>query len=322
MAFYKCVGEQPTGNADPSDVLAGRTFSTETGAGKVGTMPNRGNWSATLSATSPSVTIPTGYHNGSGTVSVRLQEKTAVLYNTPSQVDADPGYALSRVYVPAASGRLQQKTVNPNTAGFDVTPDDNYLGLSKVHVNPQVHDLVVAFPTNSGYELDLGANHRTRYINASNYRDYMYADGRIDGIVGSHISFCARYTKSTESKTSDERIHLDNIGANWGSVTIITMSYNGYCYAPEVRAQRQDGAYRIWPEEYTFQNYMHLSSSDSNAAQVWITSVRGTGSKNGSAASYNDNLRVYLRQYDGDWPDQVYVLAFRNDDTPIIIEDP
>lgn len=283
MAFYKCVGEQPTGNADPSDVLAGRTFSTETGAGKVGTMPNRGNWSATLSATSPSVTIPTGYHNGSGTVSVRLQEKTAVLYNAPSQVDADPGYALSRVYVPAASGRLQQKTVNPNTAGLDVTPDDNYLGLSKVHVNPQVHDLTMAFPTGLANNLyDMGANHRVRYVNGAN----LYNLGHNRGIFGASVRLHKRYR--------DTQGELDNpieLTADWeGAMLIVSLKYDSTAHYPTIyplnNLATQAEPHSTVPSAPLgiaidpIQNYIHVSSGDQEYAQNWIQSVYNV--KNGA----------------------------------------
>lgn len=315
MAFYKCIGELPVGDASESDVLANKTFSNATGAGKVGTMPNRGNWSANLSTTSTSVTIPAGYHNGSGTVSIRTQEKTATLKNEIGSVDADPGYVLSKVIIPAVSTRLQEKTVNPTTSAVSVVPDNNYVGLSKVTVNPQVHDLVLAFPTGSGDLFDLGVNHRTRYVNGKNVKDLAYASGRLNGVEACHVKFCARYTKNTEQKTTDGWIHLDNLTSQMGGVTIITLSYNGYCYAPEIRAQRQDGAYRTWPSEYTFNQYMHAKSSDANAAQVWITCVRGTN-------DYHSHMRAYILPCDGEYPDQVYVLGFNDDTSPIIIEDP
>ena len=58
----------PTGNAVPADVLAGKTFSSAGLDDATGTMPNNGAWSASTSGNG-SVTIPAGYHNGSGTVS-------------------------------------------------------------------------------------------------------------------------------------------------------------------------------------------------------------------------------------------------------------
>lgn len=61
-------GKPLKGNAEPGDVLAGKTFSNKQSNALTGSMPNNGAWSASTSG-SGSVTIPAGYHNGSGTVS-------------------------------------------------------------------------------------------------------------------------------------------------------------------------------------------------------------------------------------------------------------
>ena len=61
-------GKPLKGNAETGDVLAGKTFSNKQSNALTGTMPNNGAWSASTSGNG-SVTIPAGYHNGSGTVS-------------------------------------------------------------------------------------------------------------------------------------------------------------------------------------------------------------------------------------------------------------
>lgn len=61
-------GKPLKGNAGPGDVLAGKTFSNKQSNALTGSMPNNGAWSASTSGNG-SVTIPAGYHNGSGTVS-------------------------------------------------------------------------------------------------------------------------------------------------------------------------------------------------------------------------------------------------------------
>ncbi|SFA91384.1 Phage tail-collar fibre protein [Cohnella sp. OV330] len=56
-----------SGNAAAGDVLAGKTFSNDSGPGKTGTMPNRG---AVVMTPGPSdQAILAGYHNGAGKVS-------------------------------------------------------------------------------------------------------------------------------------------------------------------------------------------------------------------------------------------------------------
>ena len=61
-------GSAPTGDAQPSEVISGKTFENSNGP-QTGTMPNNGAVSGTATPTTP-YTIPAGYHNGSGTVSV------------------------------------------------------------------------------------------------------------------------------------------------------------------------------------------------------------------------------------------------------------
>lgn len=76
-------GIMPTGNAQPVDVLAGKTFSNAEGIDKVGTMVNNGAVSETLAA-GESYTIPAGYHNGSGTISAdssNFSPNTRIVYN-------------------------------------------------------------------------------------------------------------------------------------------------------------------------------------------------------------------------------------------------
>ena len=71
-----------TSRASASEVLSGKYFyypsSTSTVTRTQGTMTNRGAVSQTLTASSPSYTIPSGYHNGSGVVSVAVYDGSVV----------------------------------------------------------------------------------------------------------------------------------------------------------------------------------------------------------------------------------------------------
>lgn len=58
-------GEGGSGDAQPSDVLSGKTFTNDSGE-QTGTMPNRGAYNITPGTRN--VTIPAGYHNGMGVV--------------------------------------------------------------------------------------------------------------------------------------------------------------------------------------------------------------------------------------------------------------
>ena len=69
-------GEGPTGNATASDLLSGKTASTD--AGEItGTMPNRGAVSNTITTQGGSYTIPSGYHNGSGIITASFSNLSA-----------------------------------------------------------------------------------------------------------------------------------------------------------------------------------------------------------------------------------------------------
>lgn len=59
-------GAAPTGNAQPAEVISGKTFENSDGP-QTGTMPNNGAVSGQATPSQP-YTIPAGYHNGSGVV--------------------------------------------------------------------------------------------------------------------------------------------------------------------------------------------------------------------------------------------------------------
>ena len=92
-----------------ADVLSGVKFVGATGLA-TGTMTNNGAVSRTLDTSTTSYTIPTGYHNGSGKVSVTTETKTA----TPTKATQD--------ITPTSGKVLSKVTVNPIPAAYqDVT---------------------------------------------------------------------------------------------------------------------------------------------------------------------------------------------------------
>lgn len=87
--------------ATAADVLSPAVFVKANGDITAGTMPNRGAVSTTLNTTTKSYTIPAGYHNGSGKVSITTETKTA----TPSES--------TQTISPASGKVLSSVTVNP-----------------------------------------------------------------------------------------------------------------------------------------------------------------------------------------------------------------
>ena len=89
--------------AAAADVLATKVFIAADGTTTTGTMPNNGAVSKTLDATTgnQSYTIPAGYHNGNGKVTVVLEEKTATPTTTTQNITPTAGKVLSKVTVSA-----------------------------------------------------------------------------------------------------------------------------------------------------------------------------------------------------------------------------
>ena len=89
--------------AAAGDVLATKTFVVADGTVTAGTMVNNGAVSKTLDATTSnqSYTVPSGYHNGSGTVSITLETKSATPTTSAQDITPTSGKVLSKVTVGA-----------------------------------------------------------------------------------------------------------------------------------------------------------------------------------------------------------------------------
>ena len=75
-----------------------------------GTMPNNGAVSAVLSTSTTSYTVPTGYHNGSGTVSLTLETKSATPSTSSQSIKPTTGKVLSEVTVAAIPNNFKDTT--------------------------------------------------------------------------------------------------------------------------------------------------------------------------------------------------------------------
>lgn len=193
MAFYRCAGgTDPTGNAGTGDVLEGKTFSNADGIDKTGTMTNRGAVSQSLNTSTTSYTIPAGYHNGSGKVSITTQEKTVTSSRSAQTVTPDSGKVLSKVTVNALTPTGTYKpTSRVNNNDMGATSNYRYVDTTAV---PNSNSGTYTYAANStGGTVDMGATNTYRYVNAAN----VYTKGKADGANYSLITSMGSMNNST-----------------------------------------------------------------------------------------------------------------------------
>ena len=102
--------------AAAGDVLTGKVIVDKTGKQIAGTMPNNGAVEKTLDVTTPSYTVPAGYHNGKGVVKIVTEQKTA----TPTKAEQNitpAGSVLSKVTVAAIPAKYQDVSSVTAAAG-------------------------------------------------------------------------------------------------------------------------------------------------------------------------------------------------------------
>lgn len=118
--------------ATASEILATKTVHAR-GTALTGTMPNNGAVSGTISTVSGEYTVPQGYHDGSGKVSISSTEQAKIIATNIRQ-----GVTILGVEG-TMSGQedvnAQSKTVTPSATAQTVTPDTGYNYLTQVTVN-------------------------------------------------------------------------------------------------------------------------------------------------------------------------------------------
>lgn len=127
-----------TYDADTSDATAtaAEILSTKTayvnGNKVTGSMPNRGAVTGTISTVDGEYTIPQGYHDGSGSVSILATEAAKII----------PTNIRDGVEILGVTGTMsgeegvvaQTKTATPTTSSQVITPDTGYNYLTQVTV--------------------------------------------------------------------------------------------------------------------------------------------------------------------------------------------
>ena len=106
-------------NVTAEDVLANKVFVTSEGRVTTGTMMNIGAVNKTLDAGTKSYTVPRGYHNGQGTVSLTIQDITVTPKTTSQSIKPTQGKVIYNVKVdPIPSEYVDTSDATATAAGL------------------------------------------------------------------------------------------------------------------------------------------------------------------------------------------------------------
>lgn len=118
-------------NAVVGEVLSDRTFYAR-GSKLTGTMPNRGAITGTITTKAQTYSIPQGYHDGGGGVSIDTTEQEKIIAaNIKSGVEI---LGVTGTYG-GEEVKAQSKTATPSSTSQTILPDTGYDYLSQVTVN-------------------------------------------------------------------------------------------------------------------------------------------------------------------------------------------
>lgn len=138
--------------ATASQILTGATAGVNS-AVVTGTMTNNGAVSGTISSRDQAYTVPTGYHDGSGTVQISSAERAKII---PANIKQGVTLLSIQGTYSGEGVNLQSKTVTSSFTAQTVTADAGYDALSQVTVNAMPYS-----------EVDNSAGGKTATIGAS-----------------------------------------------------------------------------------------------------------------------------------------------------------
>jgi len=121
-----------TATAAIAEVLAGKTFG-KGGSMLTGTMPNKGAVAGTISTKAGEYSVPQGYHDGSGKVSIDATEQAKLIAENIRQGVTILG--VEGTMSGTEGVNAQSKTVTPAITAQTILPDATYNYLTQVTVN-------------------------------------------------------------------------------------------------------------------------------------------------------------------------------------------
>lgn len=128
-----CDWDAATGDATAAaaEILTGKTAYVK-GKKVTGTMPNRGAVAGKISTKAGAYTVPQGYHDGSGKVTIDSAEQAKLI---PTNVrEGVTILGVEGTMSGSENMKPQSKSVTPKASAQTVLPDEDYNCLSQVEV--------------------------------------------------------------------------------------------------------------------------------------------------------------------------------------------
>lgn len=118
--------------ASAAEILSGKTAYVR-GSKVTGTMANNGGVTGTISTKAGTYTIPQGFHDGSGKVSIATTEQAKLI---PANIrEGITILGVEGAMSGTEDAKPQAKTVTPSTEAQTILPDEGYNYLSQVTVS-------------------------------------------------------------------------------------------------------------------------------------------------------------------------------------------
>lgn len=221
---YIGVDADDLGDAVASDVVSGKTFTSESGIEVVGTMPNNGAVSPSALSPNGSYTIPEGYHNGNGVVTA--SPNTGTYSPTTRNVALDMGISNLNRYVNTTgvpNSNTETYTASSRGASLDMGATNSYRYVNTNGV-PNSNSGTYTFASgDTGGTKDLGVTNTYRYVNATNVYNKGINDASVSGLPSAGKGIWRSYVNNSYTNHINETITRTSTISNcymWGIFNI------------------------------------------------------------------------------------------------------
>lgn len=200
--------------ATAADVLANKVIVDATGSSITGTMTNNGAVSKTLDASTnnQSYTVPAGYHNGSGTVQIVLEQKSATPTKSAQTIIPTSGKVLSSVSVAAIPAAYQDVT-NVDATAAEVLDGYTIVDSTGAEITGSIVNNGAAGTT----VLDASTGNQSKTIAAG----YYSTAGSVSIVLETKSATPTATVQNITPTTGKvlNKVTVNAIPANWGNTT-------------------------------------------------------------------------------------------------------